>query len=330
MVITDRYGEAANAALSAIADDNYVSRLERTIKAETGKFAVALCSVDAAIHTALHLCGVERGDYVLVPTFTYYSYITPVLHVGGVPVFLDCDPVTRCVSVQALDAALLWCSLQNKPPKAVIIDNAFGSVADYDTLAPLCSAYDVRLIELAVDAYRGRYKKTPCGANGSYGVIGFGKELSGGGSALVCDDDAARAEMFARIRYSDDESYDYGMSNAVAALNYAKIVTADKVIKRRKANQAALAAACECVVRPVDGDSGRYIMCKPSCGIEELREKGFNVKKPPPAHTLARYGDCAYFEHEPGYSVCASFIDHCFIDTDISASKRLQLARMIR
>lgn len=328
-MIIDRYGEAAGAALSAIAGERYIERLERAVEARVGKKCVALCSFDAALHTALYLCGVERGDYVFVPSFTFYSYIMPVEHVGGVPVFLDCDPVTRCVSEPALDTALLWSVLQNKPPKAVVVDNAFGSVADYDVLLPLCSAYGVPMIELAADAFFGEYNGKPCGANGNYGVVGWDKSALGGGAALVCGDDKQKAEEFARVAYSDGENFDYKMDNVIAALASARIKTDAAIAKRGKANLAALAAAAENTARFVAGDAGKYALVK-TAFADELRADGYTVKKPPPVHTLTRYGDCRYFEHEIGYSVCESFNEYCLISMDISMTRLKRLIKRIR
>ena len=60
----------------------------------------------------------------------------------------------------------MWSELQGKPPKAVVADNAFGAVADYDVLCPLCKAWGVPLVELAFDALGGNYRGVPCASVG--------------------------------------------------------------------------------------------------------------------------------------------------------------------
>lgn len=330
MLFIDKQGEAASAALCALNGDDNVSRLESALKRRTGKNAVAVCSADAALHTALFLCGAGRGDYVFVPTFTFYSYIATVDHMGCVPVFLDCDPHTRCVSAAALETAFLWCDLQNKPPKAVVVDNAFGAVADYDVLGAQCKARDVPLVELAVDAFCGEYKGTQCGASGDYGVIGFDKRLQGGGGALLCcAEDAPAAKRFTRAEFSDDENHDYRMHNMIAALDLAQFDVAVKLIKRARKNVDALCAACDAVLRPVDGETCAYALVKAAHKLYDLRAAGFDVKKPPLVHTLPQYSDCAYFEHEQDYSVCRSFDEYCLVGMDINGLQRLRLARAI-
>ncbi len=331
MLFIDKQGEAAGAALGALSDGDCAVKLENTLKRLTGKSAVAVCSVDAALHTALHLCGAGRGDYVFVPTFTFYSYIATVDHMGCVPVFLDCDPNTRCVSAAALETAFLWSDLQDKQPKAVLVDNAFGAVADYDVLGAQCKARDVPLVELAVDAFCGEHKGTPCGANGDYGVIGFDKRLQGGGGALLCcADDVAAARRFTRAEFTDDENHDYRMHNMIAALDCAQFDVAVKLVKRARKNVDALCAACDAVLRPVDGETCAYALIKAARRMYELRAAGFDVKKPPPVHTLPQYADNWFFEHEQGYPVCRSFDEYCLVGMDITALERHKLARMLK
>lgn len=330
MIFIDRYGYAASAFAVASSDPDCAEKLDRTLSDYTGRRTVALASADAAIHTALFLAGVEDGDYVFVPSFTFYSYIAAVDYSGGVPVFLDCDPVTRCVSPYALETALVWAELQNKPPRAVIVDNAFGAVADFDVLTPVCKAWNVPVIELACDAFLGDHKGRPCGANGDYGVLAFDKRLQGGGGAIVCGDDELRAKRFARIEYSDGESHNYRINNFVAALDRAQIDISKKLTARARKNLAALCESTDKVAPPTDGDAATYALCRAADRMNELKFAGFDVKKPPPVHTLPKYKDNAYFEHEKGYSACEMFGDHCLIGMDISALQRYKLIRMIR
>ncbi|MCM1368500.1 MAG: aminotransferase class I/II-fold pyridoxal phosphate-dependent enzyme [Roseburia sp.] len=330
MIFIDRRGGAASALCDSLSGTDYVARLENIIEDATERNCVAMCSSDAALHTALYLCGATRGDYVFVPSFTFYSYISTVVGCGCVPVFLDCDPVTRCVSPSALETAFVWAQLQNKPPKAVIVDDAFGSVADYDVLLPLCKAWDVPLIELACDAFGGEYKGVPCGANGDLGVLSFSKRISGAGGALLCGDECGAARGFARLEYSEGENHDYRLHNALAALDCALLESADKISARARANLAALVAAADGIAAPVDGDAAAYALCKADGVAAELAYSGFDVKTPPPVHAMPQYRDCAFFEHERGFDMSSALGGYCLINMDISAPKRMRLVRMLK
>ena len=329
MLFIDRQGEAASALGCALAGEDCTARLEASISTLTGKQSVAVCSTDAALHTALHLCGVTRGDYVLVPSFTFYSYVATIVHAGGVPVFLDCDPNTRCVSPLALETALVWSQLQSKPPKAVVVDNAFGAVADYNVLSPVCKAWNVPLIELCCDALLAEYNGKICGGNGDYGVIGFNKRLPGGGGVLVCDDKSA-ALGFVRGAYSEYENHDYRLNNFIAALDCAQLTVVKQLVTRARKNVAALCAKLNCIVPPTNGDAANFAVIKAAHLTTTLRDAGYEVKRPPPVHTLPQYCDCFFFEHEQGYSVCTSLSDCCLVGMDISALARNRLIRILK
>lgn len=320
---------AAERVCSALSGVDYGKKLERALYSMFGRKTLPLSSADAAIHTALYLCGARDGDYVFVPTFTFYTYVRTVSNIGCVPVFIDCDPSTRCVSPAALETAFVWAKLQNKPPKAVIVDDAFGSVPDYDALSPLCKSFDVPLIELACDALGGSYKGTPCGANGDYGVIGFGKRLGGGGGALVVGDDMEKARCFSRGAYTDGESYDYRLHDVVAALDLSVLPDLTPVLARCRRNLAALAAA-DLAVKPVDGDAAAYAVVRSKEFASIIRKAGFDVKTPPSVRTMSGYSGCAFFEHEPNFCVSDAFSDCCLVSTDFSLARRLKLERILK
>lgn len=319
MLFIDKYGEAAAAINDALSGTDYVARLEREISAMTNRNAVAISTFDGAVHTALHLCDVKSGDYVFAPTFTFYSYLAPITNIGAVPVFLDCDPVTRCVSPLALETALVWSSLQNKPPKAVIIDNAFGSVAEYDKLIPMCKAWNVPAIELCADALCG----AACGSNGDFGVFGF--ECG----AAIAADDVLPIRQFSRYEYTDGENHDYRLNNYSAALACAYITVAPKIHERNKANLSALSASLDCVVPPVKGDGATYALIRTN-RANELAAAGFTVLRPPLAHMLTRYSGCHYFEHEQGYSVSGELNRCALISLDFSPFRRYKLISMLK
>ncbi len=330
MLFIDRQGNAAWTMNDAMSGTDYIARLERRLSIP-GKSAIAMCSVDAAIHTALYLCSVERGDYVCVPTFTFYSNIATVTNMGGVPVFLDCDPKTRCVSANALETAFMWAELQNKMPKAVVVDNAFGAVADYETLLPLCKAHGVPLIELACDAYGGEYNGKPCGTLGDYGIVSLCKRVDGGGGALILPSDEERgAREFIRAGYSEGENHDYKMHNVIAALDCAKLDAADRIEARAKNNLAAINRFSDAIAQPTDGDAATYALCKAARHAAALKTAGFDVKLPPPVHTMPQYGTCPFFEHEQGFCVARSYSDCCLVDLDMSALKRRKLVKLLK
>ncbi len=321
----DRYGGAAGALCEALSGDDYAARLGGRLSVYFGRATLPLCSTDAAIHTALKLCGLKAGDYVIAPSYTYYSYIRTVLNLGAVPVFVDSDPTRRCMSASALETALVWCDLQGKLPCAAIIDNAFGAVADYDVLLPLLTSYGVPAIELACDALGGDYKGKPCGAIGEYGVIGLNKRIPGSGAALVCGDNLERAEKFARLRYTDGENHDYGMSNYIAALDLELFDSLEGAVSRARKNYAALADDYDFVLPPTEGDSAAFAPIKAPIDIE-----GFCIKTIVSAHRLPIFSGTHFFEHEPNFCACKELEQYALVGMDISVLKRFMLSRKLK
>lgn len=322
----DRHGDAAAAVYDALGGGEYLPKLEHELYALTGRTVVTTSSFDGALHIALLLSGVRSGDYVFAPSVTFYSYLAPIVGLGGIPVFLDCEPTTRCVSPPALETALVWANLQNKLPKAVIIDNAFGSIADYDRLTPLCKAWNVPTVELCADALFGTYHGKPCGSNCDYGILGLG--ALGGGGAVCCSDDAEKVRGLCRYEYTDGISYDYRLNNFSAAIDYALLPCAKKIAERGRENLAALCAA-DCALAMTDGDSGSYALCRTD-NPKALEGSGYVVKKPPLVHTMSRYSDCAFFEHEIGYSACRTLDDCVLVGLDISPLARIRLIKKLR
>ena len=319
MIFIDRQGETVAKLMDALSGTDYVARLEKVLQLAVGKPAVAVNTFDSGVHTALYLCGVKSGDYVFAPTFTFYSYLAAITNMEAVPVFLDCDPMTRCVSPLALEAALVWASLQNKPPKAVIVDDAFGSRPDYDVIIPLCKAWNVPVIELCSGVLGA--------ASGcDYCVIAFGSD--GGGGAAVCGDERGEARQFTRYEYTDGENHDYRLNNYSAAAACAHLSVAPKIQTRKKANLAAL-TALDCVLPPVKNDNADYALCKTK-KIKELEAAGFNVLRPPLVHELSRYSGCHFFEHEQGFSVASSLKEYALIDMDFSPIKRYKLISLLK
>jgi perosamine synthetase len=72
-----------------------VKTFETEFAAAVGaKHAVALNSCTAGLHLAVEALGLSAGQAVLVPTMTFAATAEVVRYQAGVPIFVDCDPVT--------------------------------------------------------------------------------------------------------------------------------------------------------------------------------------------------------------------------------------------
>lgn len=57
-------------------------------------YAVAVSSGTAGLHLALPVLGIGAGDEVILPSFNFIAAANAIRYVGGVPIFVDIDPVT--------------------------------------------------------------------------------------------------------------------------------------------------------------------------------------------------------------------------------------------
>ena len=90
----------------------------------------ALSSGTAAIHLALIILGVERGDEVLCSTFTFSGSCNPIVYVGATPVFVDSELETWNIDPVLLEEAIVDRIKKGKKPKAIILVHLYGMPAN--------------------------------------------------------------------------------------------------------------------------------------------------------------------------------------------------------
>jgi pyridoxal phosphate-dependent aminotransferase EpsN len=224
-----------------------VDAFEKEIAAYTGvNEAAAVSSGTAAIHLALSLLGVEKGDTVFCSTLTFIASANPILYLGAEPVFIDSEPETWNMSPQALERALREAASNGKLPKAVIVVNLYGQSAKMDELTSLCDQYEVPMIEDAAESLGSSYKGKQSGSFGRFGIFSFnGNKIitTSGGGMLVSNDAAAihKARFLATQardpapHYQHSKvGYNYRMSNVLAGIGRAQLeVLEDRVEARR-------------------------------------------------------------------------------------------------
>jgi pyridoxal phosphate-dependent aminotransferase EpsN len=227
----------------------HVDAFERELGAIVGVAHVAaLSSGSAALHLALLLSGVERGDVVIVSTLTFAASCNPIIYLGATPVFIDCESESWNLDPDLLEAELMAAAGRGDLPKAVVAVDLYGRCADYGRIVPICERYGVPLIEDAAEALGARQRGRGAGSFGSMGVLSFnGNKIitTSGGGALVSNDAAVvqRARFLATQardqapHYEHSEiGYNYRLSNLLAAIGRGQLQHLDHRIARRRAN----------------------------------------------------------------------------------------------
>ena len=96
---------------------------------------VAVSTGTDALVLALRALGIRPGDRVIVPANTFFASVEAVSLVGAVPVLVDCDPLTRAVSVDAVER-----ELRAGGAAGIIAVHLYGHPADIDALAGVAAA----------------------------------------------------------------------------------------------------------------------------------------------------------------------------------------------
>ncbi|GAA4015864.1 DegT/DnrJ/EryC1/StrS family aminotransferase [Hymenobacter fastidiosus] len=235
-------------------EDNWVAPagpnlagFEADICAATGAgYCVALTSGTAAIHLGLLLLGVEPGDEVLCPSFTFVATANPILYCGATPVFVDSEAATWNICPDRLREALADRIAQGKKPKALILVHLYGMPARLPEILAIADEYAVPVLEDAAEALGARFRNQPLGSFGTVGVFSFnGNKIltTSGGGALVTNDAAlAQKALFLATQAKDEAphyqhsevGYNYRLSNILAGIGRGQMELLEARVKRRR------------------------------------------------------------------------------------------------
>lgn len=235
----------------------FVTRFEEAMVRETRrKHAVAVASGTAALHLALLVSGVERGDEVIVPTLTFIAPANAIRYVGARPVLVDADPTTWQLDVDLVERFLRTrCKRKDsdvidqktgRRVSALLPVHVLGHPVDMEPLQQLAGEFELVVIEDASEALGSTYKGDPVGSRGDVSCFSFnGNKIvtCGGGGMLLTDDPdlAERARHLSTqakkdpVRYIHDEvGYNYRLTNVQAALGYGQIASLQERVEARR------------------------------------------------------------------------------------------------
>ena len=226
----------------------HIDAFEREFCERVGaRYAVAVTSGTAALHLALRLSGVSPGDEVLCSDFTFIASATPIVYLGGKPVFIDSNRASWNMDPDLLEDILEVKSKEGKLPKALILVHLYGQSAHIDPILECCKQYKVVLIEDAAEALGAEYKGKSPGTFGLFGVFSFnGNKIitTSNGGMLVSQDEALMQQArFLASQARDDAphyehsvlGYNYQLSNVLAGIGRGQLlVLKDRVEKRRQ------------------------------------------------------------------------------------------------
>lgn len=318
-------------------DTNWVSSVGRNItefelalsRYTGGRHVAAVSSGTAALHLSARLLGIKQGDVVFCSSLTFIASISPFVYMGAQPVFIDSEPQSWNMSSEALSKAFEDAAKANKLPKAVVVVNLYGQSADMDAILPICSHYNVPVIEDAAESLGAFYKAKPSGTFGRFAVFSFnGNKIitTSGGGALVSDDKEAIDKAKFLATQARDEAphyqhsvlgYNYRMSNILAGIGRGQLEVLDeRVNARRRIFQRYYEALADIEVidfmpEPSWSKSTRWLTAltlnsskiSPMDLINALEAQSIEARPVwKPMHLQPVFEGCKYFRHEQDVS----------------------------
>lgn len=228
-------------------DGPFTRRCQSWLEEALGARRVMLThSCTAALEMSAMLCGVEPGDEVIMPSFTFVSTANAFLLRGARPVFVEIRPDTLNLDENQVEEAI------TNRTRAIVPVHYAGVSCEMDRLLDIASRHHLRLVEDAAQGIRASYKGRPLGSIGDLGTLSFHETknlISGEGGALVIQDEelVARAEIIrekgtdrARFFRGEIDKYtwvDIGSSflpsELVAAFLFAQLEEADRIMETR-------------------------------------------------------------------------------------------------
>ncbi|WP_255579355.1 DegT/DnrJ/EryC1/StrS aminotransferase family protein [Cryobacterium sp. PAMC25264] len=253
-----------------VAQGPRVARFEREFAASMqANHAVATSNCTTALHLALIVAGVQAGDEVIVPSFSFVATANAPTYVGARPVFIDVDPDTGCVTADGIAAAL------TDRTRAVIVVDQGGVPVDLDPIRDLCDPLGIVVIEDAACGAGSTYKGRPVGAGAALAAWSFHprKLLTTGEGGMLTTSNSDWAERARRLREhamsvsaSDRQAsilapaeeyleigYNYRMTDMQAAVGIVQLGRLPEIVRRRREIAERYTAALSGIVglRPV-------------------------------------------------------------------------------
>ncbi|WP_019451508.1 DegT/DnrJ/EryC1/StrS aminotransferase family protein [Cupriavidus sp. BIS7] len=195
----------------------------------------------ATMEIALRIADIGPGDEVITTPITWVATANVVLTVGARPVFVDIDPRTRNIDLDAVEAAI------TPRTRAIIPVYLSGLPVDMDRLYAIAKRHNLRVIEDAAQAIDSRWRGQRIGALGDLVSFSFQANknittIEGGCLVMNTPEEAQRAE---RLRLQgvirtgmdgmdvEEPGGKFNLTDVNAAIGLAQLQRLDAITARR-------------------------------------------------------------------------------------------------
>ena len=142
--------------------------LEQEIKNFLGiSYALPQINGTSAIHSALFALDIKPGDKVIVPSYTYWASVMPVLSCNGIPVFAETDPNALNIDPKDIERKI------TSETKAIVIVHLCGLPCEMDEIMRIARKHNLKVVEDCAHCYDAEYKGKKIGTIGDIGCFSY-------------------------------------------------------------------------------------------------------------------------------------------------------------
>jgi len=206
----------------------------------SAKHGIATNNGTSALHAALACAGIQQGDEVIVPTFSFFATASCVSMCGAKPVFADVDEKTFCIDPDSVNEKI------TRKTKAILGVHLFGQPFDCKALLEIAQDKNLLLFEDAAQAHGAEYNGRRAGSLGKAGCFSFypTKNMTTGEGGIITTDDDAYAGVCRRFVNHGQSGkyrhtmigYNYRLPDIGAAIGLVQLAGLEKNTGMRIAN----------------------------------------------------------------------------------------------
>jgi len=168
-------------------DGPFTRKCHLWLEEQTGtQKALLTHSCTAALEMSALLLGIQPGDEIIMPSYTFVSTANAFVLRGGVPVFVDIRPDTLNLDEEKIEEAI------TPKTQAIVPVHYAGVGCEMDRILEIASKYKLAVVEDAAQGVMASYKGRPLGSIGHLGTYSFHETkniISGEGGALLVNDE---------------------------------------------------------------------------------------------------------------------------------------------
>lgn len=216
-----------------------VSKFEQRYAELTGaKHCLAVANGTSALLASISALGVDAGDEVILPPYTFVATLNIILARHALPVFADTDRSTFQIDAKKIEAAV------TDRTRLILPVHMGGAPVDLDAILAIGKKHNIPVIEDACQAHLGEWRNRKVGTYGITGCFSFqaSKNLnSGEGGAVLCNDDSMmEATRSFHSNNTSGQSLNLRLTEFQASLLLAQMTRLEAQSKTREQNAAYL------------------------------------------------------------------------------------------